>query len=100
MDQPARRLPRFSFQTKVVVPVLVALVLLPAFTLWIVNRYLVRQMQDESRQALLTAEGVFLNSLEIRTRNLASRFRNTVNEPRFKATAHLEDSKTLTNFLR
>ena len=99
MDQPARQ-PRFSFQTKVLVPVLVALVLLPALTLWIVNRYISRQMQDESRQALLTAEGVFLNSLEIRTRNLVSRFRNTVNEPRFKATAHLEDSKTLTNFLR
>ena len=99
MDLPVRQ-PRFSFQTKVLAPVLVALVLLPALTLWIVNRYLNRQMQDESRQALLTAEGVFLNSLEIRTRNLASRFRNAVNDPRFKATARLGDSKTLTNYLR
>ena len=98
MDQPARQ-PRFSFQTKVLVPVLVVLVLLPALTLWIVNRYISRQMQDESRQTLLTAEGVFLNSLEIRSRNLASRFRNTVNDPRFKATARLGDVKTLANYL-
>ena len=99
MDQPAHQL-RFSFQTKVLVPVLVALVLLPALTLWIVNRYISRQMQEESRQALLTAEGVFLNSLDIRARNLASRFRNSVNDPRFKAVAGLRDAKTLTNYLR
>lgn len=91
---------RLSFQLKVLLPVLGALVLLPAVTLWIVNGYISRQMEDEARQSLQTAEAVFLNSLEIRTRNLTARFRNSANDPRFKAVAQLGDPRTLTNSLR
>jgi two-component system NtrC family sensor kinase len=91
---------RFSFQIKVLVPVLTALVLLPTITLWIVNRSMSQQVQVEARQTLDTAEAVFLNFLDIRSRSLAARFRNTVNEPRFKATAQLGDPKTLKNYLR
>ncbi len=91
---------RLSFQLKVLLPVLAALVLLPAITLWIVNGYISRQMEDEARQSLETAEAVFVNSLEIRARNLVSRFRNAANDPRFKAVAKLGDPRTLTNTLR
>ena len=91
---------RLSFQLKVLLPVLAALVLLPALTLWIVNGYISRQMQDEARQSLQTAEAVFLNSLDIRARNLVSRFRNSANDPRFKAVAQLGDPRTLNSFLR
>lgn len=91
---------RLSFQLKVLLPVLAALVLLPAVTLWIVNGYISRQMEDEARQSLQTAEAVFLNSLDIRARNLVARFRNSANDPRFKAVAQLGDPRTLTNFLR
>jgi signal transduction histidine kinase len=57
-------------------------------------------MEDEARQSLQTAEAVFLNSLEIRARNLVSRFRNTANDPRFKAVALKGDPRTLTASLR
>jgi two-component system NtrC family sensor kinase len=93
MSSPGRG-PRFSFQSKVLAPVLGALVLLPAVTLWIVNGYITRQVQDESRQTLDTADAVFLNSLNFRARDL-SRFQNAVNEPRFKATAQLGDARTM-----
>ena len=91
---------RFSFQTKVLLPVLAALVLLPTVTLWIVNQSMTKQLDAEAHQNLNTAEAVFLNSLDIRARALVARFRNVVNEPRFKATAQLGDPKTLNRFLR
>ncbi len=91
---------RFSFQTKVLLPVLAALVLLPGITLWIVNRSMSQQVQNEARQTLTTTEAVFKSSLDIRANNLVLRFRNLVNEPRFKATAQLGDPKTLSRFLR
>ena len=83
MDQP-RHPVRLSFQLKVLLPVLAALVLVPSVTLWIVNQYISRQMQEESRQTLNTADNVFQQLLELRTRDLLSRFRNTVNESSYR----------------
>ncbi len=95
-----------SFQLKVLLPVLAALVLVPAITLWIVNQYISRQLQDESRQTLHTAENVFQQLLELRTRDLVSRFRNTVNESSYRVLMSLggnSDSParvaTIRNFL-
>ncbi len=99
MGQPEHKV-RLSFQLKVLFPVLAALVLLPAITLWIVNRYISLQMQDEARQSLQTAEAVFRNSLDIRARNLVSRFRNSANDPRFKATVKRAHLPTTTDLLR
>ena len=92
MHPPGRKL-RFSFQTKVLLPVLAALVLLPALTLWIVDGYISRQVQDEARQTLTTAETVFRQSLEIRARDLLTRFRSAVNEPSYSSIASLLGSK-------
>ncbi|ATC62784.1 hypothetical protein CMV30_01710 [Nibricoccus aquaticus] len=94
----ARKL-RVSLQAKVLIVVLAFLVLVPAITLWLVNRHVSRQVQDEARLTLETAEAVFKQSLEIRSRNLRARFRNVVNEPRFKAVSQLGDSKTMTAYL-
>jgi PAS domain S-box-containing protein len=91
---------RWSFQTKVLVPVLAFLVLIPGITLWIVNEHINEQMRLEARHALATADAVLRNSLEIRARHLVSRFRNTVNEPRFRAVAQLGDAETMSDFLR
>jgi two-component system NtrC family sensor kinase len=88
MADPAQKV-RLSFQLKVLLPVLAALVLLPAITLWIVNGYLSRQMQEEARQSLQTAEAVFLNSLDIRARDLVSRYRAAVNESSYRSLAPL-----------
>ena len=91
---------RLSLQTKVLLPVVACLVLLPAIIVWIADRHITGQALIEARQTLTTAETVFRNSLGIRTRNLASRFGNTVKEPRFKAVAQLGDAPTMTAFLR
>lgn len=91
---------RFSFQTKVLAPVLTFLVLLPTFTLWIINRQISGQALVEARQTLTTADAVFRNSLDIRARSLVTRFRGVVNEPRFKAVAQLGDARTMAEFLR
>src|SRR3954462_12538595 len=91
---------RFSFQMKVLGPVLAFLVLLPAVTLWIVNRQISEQALGEARETLTTADAGFRNSLDILARGLATRFRGVVNEPRFKAVAQLGDIPTLSAFLR
>jgi signal transduction histidine kinase/CheY-like chemotaxis protein len=80
MSEPEHKL-GFSFQTKVLVPVLAALILLPAVTLWIVDRYISNQVQEESGHTLATADTVFRQTLEYRARDLLARFSNTVNEP-------------------
>lgn len=80
---------RFSFQTKVLVPVLAALVLLPTATFWIVNRSITRQVEAEARQSLSTAEAVFRQTIDFRARDLLTRFRYAVNEPSYRAIAPL-----------
>ncbi|MBL9210106.1 MAG: PAS domain S-box protein [Opitutaceae bacterium] len=95
----SRHSPRLGFQTKVLVPVVALLILLPALTLWIVDRHIGRQMEEEASTTLSTAEAVFRQSLAIRHRSLVSRFRNAVNEPRFRAVAGLGDVKTMSAFL-
>jgi hypothetical protein len=56
---PSSRNIRLSFQTKVMVAVLVVLVPLPVLTLWIVSDHLGKQMFDEARQTLTSAEFSF-----------------------------------------
>ena len=104
MSQPEHQL-RFSFQTKVLAPVLVVLVLLSAITLWIVDQSITDQMQEEARHTLATAETVFKQTLEFRSRDLLTRFRNAANEPNYRAIGGLAGSndplarKTISEFL-
>jgi signal transduction histidine kinase/ActR/RegA family two-component response regulator len=91
---------RLSFQAKVLLPVLAMLVGLSALTLLAVNRYIGGQMRAEARDGLATADTGFRNALELRSRNLVSRFRTLVNEPRFRAVSQLGDGPTMTNLLR
>ena len=93
MTQSRHQLP-FSFQTKVLVPVLAALVLLPAITFWIVDRALNRQVQDEARQTLGTADTVFEQLLELRGRDRISQLRNAVNESSYRSLARLVAEKS------
>lgn len=80
---------RISFQLKVLLPVLGALILLPAITLWIVNGYISRQMRNEAQQSLSTARGVFEQLLEWRSRDLLSRYRSAANESSYRSLAPL-----------
>jgi signal transduction histidine kinase len=91
---------RFSVQAKVLLVVLGFLVLVPAVTMWIVDDRLGRQMREEARQTLETAEAVFRKSLDARADNFLSRYRSVVGEARFKVTASLPDAKTMSRLLR
>jgi two-component system NtrC family sensor kinase len=83
---------RFSFQFKVLVPVLAALVLLPTITLWIVNDSISDQVQAEAKQSLTTAEAVFRQSIDFRARDLLTRFNSAVKEPSYRSIAPLVGS--------
>ena len=76
---------RLSVQAKVLLVVLGFLVLLPAVTVKIVDDALGRQMREEARQTLDTAEAVFRKSLDARADNFLSRYRSLAGEARFKA---------------
>ncbi len=90
---------RFSFQTKVLVPVVLVMVLLTAATIWVVNRRIGSQVRDDAADQLLTASKIVKKSQQIRVDNLKARYRNVVNEPRFKATTQLADLETANDFL-
>ena len=91
---------RLSFQTKVMVAVLVVLVPLPVLTVWIVSDRIGVQMLDEARQTLTSAEDGFVKSLEVRSRSFLSRYQIVANEARVKVVAELGDQKTMDHFLR
>ena len=83
----AQSTPRVGFQTKVLIPVLVSLVLLPLIVGAIVTRYLNQQQQESGRADLATAQGVFELSLSNRSRELLVRFRSIANSPQFISVA-------------
>ena len=98
MSGPPRKL-RFGLQARVLIPVVGALVLLPALTWWIVDRHLTGQMEDEAWRTVVTAEAVFVKSLENRNRSVVSRYESLVAEARFKVLAEIGDGKTLEGML-
>src|SRR5260370_42592849 len=75
----------FSVQTKVLIPVLTFLILLPTITLWIVNEHISNQVTKNARQALSTAEAVFIKSSELHVQDLLISYRNQVHMPSFNA---------------
>ena len=91
---------RFSVQTKVLLVVLGFLVALPTVTVWIVHDRLSRQMHEDARQTLETAEAVFIKSLDARADNFLSRYRGYAGEARFKVTAGIDDPLTMARLLR
>ena len=90
---------RWGLQAKILVAVTGFLVLLPALTLWIVDRHITRQMEDEALQTLVAAESVFVKSLDNRNRSFLSRYESVVAEARFKVTAEIGDPRTLEGLL-
>ncbi len=88
------RLP-LRFQAKVLLPVMSIMVMLVGITVWLVNRSIVNQVEAEAAQRLNTAQAVFRNSQKIRSNNLLLRYRNVLNDPRFKAVSQPADPKTM-----
>jgi len=76
---------RLSVQTKVLIPVLGILVLLPVIMVWVVDARITHQAQGEARQALATADNVFLQALSTRRQTLLDHAFNALNEPLYQA---------------
>src|SRR5689334_6214883 len=93
MDGVGRR-PHLSFQAKVLIPVITVMVLLLATTMWVVNRRIAHQLENDADGRLRDAETAFKSFSEIRDNNLKLAYRNVANEPRLKAIARLNDPKT------
>jgi signal transduction histidine kinase/ActR/RegA family two-component response regulator len=90
---------RASLQTKVMVPVLAVLVLLPLLSLVIVDHWLREQMQRDANLALATAQQSFVQALQGRAEELATRFRSGRFDYRFMQVVRLGDAATMRAFL-
>src|SRR5689334_9992631 len=90
---------KISFSTKVLAPVVLTLMLLVALMASTVYRLMTAQFQNEARLSLRTADGVLNKSQKIALNNLRLRFRNLVNEPRYKAVLSLRDEATIRHHL-
>src|SRR5687768_6528720 len=97
-----------SFQSKVLIPVLIFLFLVPVVTLTVMQRHVTGQFERDAERKLKTAERLFQSYLQKRSGFLHARYRNLVQEPRFRAIAKLvaetqnfDDVKpTLDDFLK
>src|SRR5215471_11108092 len=76
-----------SFSTKVVLPVIGAMVLVIAITVWLVNHRITQQFQDDAVRSLAHADAVLRYSHQKHAENLLLPFRHLPKEPRFKAAA-------------
>ncbi|MDB6109963.1 MAG: hypothetical protein JWR69_1713 [Pedosphaera sp.] len=93
---------RFSFQAKVLVPVIAIMVLLVGAMMWLVNLRTTGQLRAEAARQLETANNVFKNTQEIRAENLVARYFTVTHEPRFLAVTKTiaPDAKTLERSLK
>ncbi len=89
-----------SFQTKILISVIALLVLLPAITLAIVHHSSMDALANQSRQALRSADAIFKNSFDLRSRQSLARYKSMVSDPRFQAVSGLKDAKTMRENLR
>ena len=92
---------RVRLETKVMAAVLAVLVALPAITVWIVDRYLSKQVQRDADLALSTARSAVVQGLKTRNEELAMRFRTSFfeNDRRFIKVLELNDEATMRAFL-
>lgn len=80
---------RISLQTKILIPVITILIAVPATLVIVVDRYITDEGRKDANRALFTAEDVFRQLLENRSRDLLLRFRNVVDEASYKSIATL-----------
>jgi len=90
---------RFSFQGKILTPLIVLMITLVGATISVVNRHITRQVEADLARNLVTSEAVFQNSQKIRTKNLILRYGTVPNEPRFKAVSQLGEANTIRHYL-
>ena len=85
---------RLSFQIKVLIPVIVVMALLMAVTMWLVNHRISEQLHKQAAEQLDTASKIFEKIQANRANVLVSKYRNLINEPRFRAVTEETDFET------
>ncbi len=85
---------RLSFQVKVLIPVIAVMALLMAGTMWLVNRRIGEQLHKQAAEQLDTASKIFEKIQANRANVLVSKYRNLINEPRFRAVTEETDFDT------
>ncbi len=85
---------RLSFRTKVIVPVVAMMILLLAASMWLVERQITKQLQEDAAQSLFTADSMLKKWQETRANDFSLRFFNIVKESRIQAVAKTEDPAT------
>ena len=98
MSSPIQKV-KLSFSAKILIPVFALLVLLPGLMLFVVHRSSIQQLEREARHQLRTADAVFQNSLELRSRQILARYKHIVDEASFAAVTLTKDVKTMTREL-
>ena len=86
---------RPGFQTKVLVPVVGIMALLVVLPSWFLSRRMEAQLEVSAAENLATSDAIFRKLRPIQAKNLLLRYRNSANDPRFKAAAKLGDVPTL-----
>jgi two-component system NtrC family sensor kinase len=76
---------KFSFATKVLVPVITCMIVLVGVTTWTVSRLMTRAFEHEATQRLANAHNVLQDSQKIFTKKLLLRFTKLQNEPQYRA---------------
>lgn len=84
-----------SLRTKVLVPVIACMAALIVTTVFVVNKQVTEQFEQQARETLTTANAEFLDLQKTRSEDLLLRFRNLPNEPRYRAAFQLGDPPTL-----
>jgi signal transduction histidine kinase/ActR/RegA family two-component response regulator len=101
-----RRSPRLSVQTKVLIPVLGFLVLLPVIMAWLVDDRIAYQAQVGAHRDLATADSVFRQGMDGQLTSLQTRVRDALNDPKYKAIAKVAEesspsaNETIRRFLK
>ncbi len=90
---------RFSFQVKVLLPVVTVMVLLMGVMMWLVNERISRQLHAQAADELDTAGKIFKKGQENRAANLLAQYRHIANEPRFKPGTRQTEFKTTSGLL-
>src|ERR1051325_1227576 len=84
-----------SFRAKVLLPVIAVMVSLIAITAWVVNERITRQVENDSRTALATANDAFRYFQNYRMEALLRRFQDLPTQPYYQAAFKTRDGLTL-----
>jgi two-component system NtrC family sensor kinase len=90
-----RKILAVSFRAKVLLPVIAVMVSLIAITAWVVNQRITRQVENDSRTALATANDAFRYFQSYRMEALLRRFQDLPSQPYYHAAFMTRDGVTL-----